>query len=148
MFLLHRVLLAFTLISVILPTQGTPSTRNGQNKLTTLGSVKELRTTKAATDIASGDFDDDGLHDFATIGGRQLQIFYQRKARDGWKSTSLKLASSILQISVARLNRDRLSDIVVMTAEPPTLHSIISRPKERHTRFWQKAIPEIGRAHV
>lgn len=139
LFLLHVIYGIFT-IATFMPGIAMSSMVSGSNNLTTLGRVVELRATKDAIGIVSGDFNDDGRYDIATFGGRHLQISYQNIAAGSWRTTGLKLASNILRCSVGRLNRDHLSDVVVLTSDPPTLIVLLAKPREKLSIVWRKNI--------
>ena len=139
LFLLH-VSFGILTTATFMPGIAKSAMVSGSNNLTTLGRVVELRAAKDAIGLVSGDFNDDGRYDIATFGGRQLQISYQSMVAGSWRTTGLKLASNILRCAVGRLNGDRLSDLVVMTSDPPTLVVLVAKPREKLSTVWRKNI--------
>jgi VCBS repeat protein len=114
-----------------------------QRYLTTLGIVADLPAGPGARAIITGDFNGDGLTDLATIGERQISLHYQEAGSAGWHPGTLTVGKRIVAACSGRCNRDRLSDILLVTDDPPELLVYFAKAGERFVLAWRSKIPAL-----
>ncbi|MBI3364710.1 MAG: VCBS repeat-containing protein [Ignavibacteriae bacterium] len=113
-----------------------------QQYLTTFARVLDLKVGHSAHALIAGDFNGDGRADLAVAGESQLSIKYQGAEPLTWRSANLFVGKSIRSAAAARLNRDRLVDILLVTDNPPEIRSYLARSSEKFTLAWKKELPE------
>jgi len=115
---------------------------SAQTFLTSFGRMLDIKVPQGVHGLVAGDFNGDGRTDLAVADGSRITIKYQEKTPMAWRSSNLFVGKPIKTLSVARMNRDRFADIVVVTESPFTVESYLARPAEKFTFAWKKDAPE------
>ncbi len=134
---LRRVLLVAALSGGVVPSA------SPQRHLKTLGAVSEVPAGAGSHSLVTGDFNGDGLTDVAAIGSRDLTLLYQRPESLRWDQVTLPVNKPIIAAAAGKCNRDRLSDIALLTDDPPQLRIYLARPGEKFTPAWTTTLSSL-----
>ncbi len=113
---------------------------SSQKYLTTFGYVTDLRVQKYSIGLIVGDFNGDNIQDIASFGRDQIRFFYQNPDSLSFSSDILFTKQPIITAISAKLNRDNITDIVIVLGNPPTIASYIVKSKGAFYLFEEKRI--------
>ena len=134
----HGRLFLFAALSVLAVSVAHP-----QRHLKTLGAVSEIPAGAGSRSLMTGDFNGDGLTDVAAAGDNGITVLYQRPESLRWDQTTLSVNKPILASAAGRCNRDRMTDIAVITDDPPQLRVYLARPGEKFVSAWTTALSAL-----
>ena len=113
-----------------------------QRYLTTFGIAAELKAGRNSKDMFAGDFDGDGYTDLGTYGSGHIYVHYQKPDSLTWQFTTTLVRKDITKATAASCNRDRMTDIVFITDNPPAIHSLLGKRQRRFTLGAKKSLPQ------
>jgi len=99
--------------------------------------VTELRTVRDANGIIVGDFNGDGVADIASFGNRRMYLHLQESDGNEWQLVPLTFEQTIEDAVSARCNNDALSDLVLVTDNPPELQVYLAKPDNQFYLKWK-----------
>src|ERR1041384_2317341 len=134
----HGRLFLFAALSVLAVSVAHP-----QRHLKTLGAVSEIPAGAGSRSLMTGDFNGDGLTGVAAAGDNGITVLYQRPESLRWDQTTLSVNKPILASAAGRCNRDRMTDIAVITDDPPQLRVYLARPGEKFVSAWTTALSAL-----
>ncbi|MBI4811622.1 MAG: VCBS repeat-containing protein, partial [Ignavibacteriales bacterium] len=114
-----------------------------QRYLSTFGFVSELRTQKNSLGLIIGDFNGDDVSDLASFGGYQVRLFYQHPDSMSFKTSTLFTKRQIVAAASAILNRDKITDIILILDNPPAVAVYIGKKQGIFYLVSEKEISEI-----
>jgi len=115
-----------------------------QKYLTTFGYVSDLKVQKNSIGLIVGDFNGDGFQDIASFGGDQIRFFYQNPDSLSFSTNILFTKQPIVAAVSAKLNRDNITDIVIILDNPPTIASYVGKSNGVFYLFEEKQISNIS----
>ncbi len=111
-----------------------------QRYLTTFGVVAEMKTLHNPYAILAGDFNGDGTTDLLTYSGRNIEIHLQSPDSLEWRSTSQQLNLPITRAAAGKCNKDRYTDLVVLTEEQSELQVYLAKPGGKFYLGWKQML--------
>jgi len=139
---LHQINLREVLfIMVVLNFMAQPAAR-AQRYLTAFASVTEITTARHSEGLITGDFNGDGIIDLATYAGNQVRVFFQNRDSLSFRTTSFTVKTRILGAAAARLDGDRIEDIVLITENPVSVQVFLVKKGGYFYPSWSRELSD------
>ncbi|MFI5253401.1 MAG: FG-GAP repeat domain-containing protein [Bacteroidota bacterium] len=106
----------------------------------TFGVVTELKTTRRARGLLSGDFNGDGLIDLASYNDQQITLYYQQRDSLFFKNSMAFLGSDIVTAVVGNFNNDKYADIVTLSLHKPEVTVFLGKPGGLFSSRWTTSL--------
>ncbi len=113
-----------------------------QNYLLTLGRITEFKTPTNTIGILTGDFNGDKITEIATYGGSQIRFGLYENDSILYPSSILWSKRKIISAVAAKINRDNITDIILITENPLTIEVFLGKRIGTHYLAWEKEIIE------